>query len=102
MISVICMILLPLATARLTKLVVDDSITLPIRQKIMTKFGDSWLTTLVHCPWCSGWWIAGILSIPTGFLLSFPIWVTVLVWMAVAMVAPMVMTLADRMESGGE
>jgi hypothetical protein len=52
-------LLLVLATARLTKLVVDDRISMPLRQWVMRKNGDNgWFTFLVHCPWCTGFWVA--------------------------------------------
>lgn len=44
-----------LATHRLTKLVIDDYITEPLREKVYEKFGDpedSKISYLVTCPWC--------------------------------------------------
>lgn len=44
-----------LATYRLTKLVIDDYITEPLRDKVYAKFGDpadSKVSYLVTCPWC--------------------------------------------------
>lgn len=52
-------LLVTLAVARLTKLVIDDRITLPIRSWIVAKNGENgWFTFLVHCPWCAGMWIS--------------------------------------------
>lgn len=48
-----------LATHRLTKLVIDDYITEPLRTKIYEKFGDpdkSKVSYLVTCPWCVSFW----------------------------------------------
>jgi hypothetical protein len=49
-----------LAGHRLTKLVVDDVITKPIREKIYEKWGppteESW-TYLFTCQWCASVWI---------------------------------------------
>lgn len=42
-----------LATFRLTRLVVRDDITAPLRAKVSGK-----LETLVSCAWCSSWWLA--------------------------------------------
>lgn len=44
-----------LATHRLTKLMVDDYITEPLREKVYEKFGDpedSKISYLAACPWC--------------------------------------------------
>lgn len=44
-----------LATHRITKLVIDDYITEPLRQKVYEKFGDpedSKISYAVTCPWC--------------------------------------------------
>lgn len=49
-----------LATGRLTKLVVDDEITRPIRESIESATGpDSKVTYLVNCPYCVSVW-AGV------------------------------------------
>lgn len=51
-----------LATHRLTKLVIDDYITEPLREKVYEKFGEpdeSKISYLVGCPWCVSWW-AGV------------------------------------------
>lgn len=44
-----------LAVHRLTKLVIDDHITEPLRNKVYERFGDpseSKISYLVGCPWC--------------------------------------------------
>ena len=44
-----------LAVHRLTKLVIADYITEPLREKVYEKFGDpadSKISYLVTCPWC--------------------------------------------------
>lgn len=42
-----------LATARLTRLVVDDQITLPVRAWILRRVKeDGQLAYLITCPWC--------------------------------------------------
>ena len=49
-----------LATHRLTKLVVDDEIARPIREKIFDKFGEpseSKLSFAITCPWCTSMWV---------------------------------------------
>lgn len=58
MLTIICaFLLLTLASARVTRLVVTDGITRPIRKYIVLKYGvDGWLTDLVHCPFCVSVW----------------------------------------------
>jgi hypothetical protein len=56
-------VLLTIAVASLTRLIVADTIGLPFRRWVVNKWGDeSWQAVLVHCPWCSGLWVA----IPAG------------------------------------
>lgn len=53
-----------LAVARVTGLVVSDSITEPIRDRLLTWLDDrpatlgSWVATLIQCPWCAGMWLS--------------------------------------------
>lgn len=53
-----------LATYRLTRLVVEDVITAPVREKIFEKYPpteDKWSYALT-CPWCASVWIgAGVM-----------------------------------------
>lgn len=58
-------------TARLTRLVTEDTITRPIRrwiEKRMLRAGMrgwwNWLDDLVNCPWCVSIWV----SFPTAFI----------------------------------
>ena len=49
-----------LAVYRLTRLVTQDDITAPIRERIFQKLGDDHkLSELISCPWCSSVWLAG-------------------------------------------
>lgn len=47
-----------LATARLTRLVVEDKITEPIRDKVMGRWPDSKVAYLVTCQACVSIWAA--------------------------------------------
>lgn len=52
------LLILALATARGTRLVVEDVIAEPVRQFFITRFGeDHKLTYLVHCTYCASVWI---------------------------------------------
>lgn len=59
------LLLLTLATARLTRLVTIDKIGEPLRQAVIRRYGaDHWLTYLLHCPWCMSVWLStgGVLA----------------------------------------
>lgn len=52
-----------LATHRLTRLVLTDKISQPLRDKVWAKFdpGSTRLGYLITCPWCTSIWIgAGV------------------------------------------
>lgn len=46
-------------TLRITRLIVADAIAQPFRTWVVDHFGaDSKMAVLVHCQWCTGWWVA--------------------------------------------
>lgn len=53
-----------LAVARVTGLIVADTITEPIRDRIIEALDDrpatlgSFLASLITCPWCAGMWVS--------------------------------------------
>jgi hypothetical protein len=52
-------LLVTLAVASLTRLVVADAVMLFFRRWVVDKWGDdSKMAVLVHCPWCASMWIA--------------------------------------------
>jgi hypothetical protein len=64
----VLLIIYALAVARLTGLVVTDSITEPARDALIGWLDDrpktlgSFVSDLITCPWCAGIWIAFIAS----------------------------------------
>lgn len=57
MIYLVAFVVLVLATARLTRLIYFDDLTLPMRQWIDRKFGpNSFLSRMIWCPWCASVW----------------------------------------------
>jgi hypothetical protein len=69
-------LVMSLATARLTQLVVDDEIAAPVRNQIMRRTPEKaldWVGELIECPACMSVWAgAGILAaeqIPFGRVL---------------------------------
>lgn len=56
------------ATTRLTHLIVEDRLTLRLRQWAITRYGaEGWQTYLVMCPWCVSPYIATIVTLPAVF-----------------------------------
>lgn len=56
-IYLVAFVVLVLATARLTRLIYFDDLTLSLRQWIDRKFGEnSFLSKMVWCPWCASVW----------------------------------------------
>lgn len=53
-----------LAVARVTGLIVADTITEPVRDRIVRWLDDTpgslgeWLASLIECPWCAGMWVS--------------------------------------------
>lgn len=53
-----------LAVARVTGLIVADTITEPIRDRIIGWLDDTpgsageWFASLITCPWCAGMWVS--------------------------------------------
>jgi len=83
---VFCALLLVLATARVTQVIVADKITEPLRSWMLRRNGEEgWFTALVHCSDCVsvwvgfawatyGCWFLGFgweLLAPLGFALSY-------------------------------
>jgi len=67
--------ILALATARGTKLIVDDYITEPFRKFVIRKFGEeSKLTYLVHCPYCTSIWVGGLAAVFACLVLAVSWW----------------------------
>lgn len=59
MIYLVAFVVLVLATARLTRLIYFDDITIPFRQWIDRKCGpNSFVSKMVWCPWCASVWVS--------------------------------------------
>lgn len=102
-INLMTLVILLLATMRLTRIVVWDKITLPVRRAILQKTGlDSWLSYLVHCVTCTGFWSAALV---VG---SWALWPTnrvlhaIYIILAVAEVAPRLLNWEPRTNTGGD
>jgi Protein of unknown function (DUF1360) len=62
-----------LATYRITRLLVADAITEPWRDRVEERYGpeSSW-AYLVNCPWCTGMWVAIVLTLATDLIVGLP------------------------------
>lgn len=64
MILALSLLVTALAVARVTRLIVTDSITIKARMIILKRSGDTgWLTMLFHCPYCMSVWV-GFIAAP--------------------------------------
>lgn len=68
-----------LAVARVTGLIVSDSITEPVRDRIVGWLDDrpgsagALIAELIQCPWCAGMWVSLIAAPLAWFLGDSPI-----------------------------
>jgi len=86
------LVVLVLATARLTRLIYFDDITMRMRTGIDARFGqDSFLSRVAWCPWCASVWAAMALSAPacTGLWLwgHWPAAAAAAAWLPLALAA---------------
>lgn len=59
MIYLAVFVVLALATARVTRVLVVDEVAVPFRSWVINKWGDgSKPAKLIQCYWCTGWWVA--------------------------------------------
>jgi hypothetical protein len=62
-INLLTLLITALAVMRVTRLIVLDQITMPIRSWVVTRNGDTgWWTFLLHCPLCASVWIAAAVA----------------------------------------
>lgn len=101
-VSVFDFVLITLASMRLVRLVVYDSITVFLREMVAGHPKHSFvgtLNTLMNCPWCVGLW--------AGFMVSFFYFLTPYAWffifaLAVAAVASVLQILVNLIGWGAE
>lgn len=91
------------AAYRVWRLVAVDTITAPLRDRMLVAGSDgtdwrAWVAELLACPWCSGWWIAGVVDL-AGWVASGAAWpgpvVAAGVWAATSTVVGTVAVLVD-------
>lgn len=82
-----CLILL-LATVRVTRLIVFDRLSEPLRQWLVDKWGpESMFVYLWFCPWCMGFWVSLAASTVAWVATDLPSYLTVPWWAGVPLAA---------------
>lgn len=99
----IAAVLLSLATYRVWRIFAVDPITEPIRARFLFRDGLvwEWVADLVTCPWCLGWWLAGVASAGYLWWCGGPwLWLVVL-WPVVSAGVGIIAHLVDTLSSDG-
>lgn len=84
MLTVVLLVTAYLAVARITRLLTEDRITVPLRRWIVNKWGENSMTAyLAHCPWCVSMYVATIIMPITWIVIDvldsqFPWWLTLI------------------------
>lgn len=84
-----------LAVARVTGLIVADTITEPVRDRIVEWLDDTpgssgeWVSTLITCPWCASIWVAFIASPLIWFWGNLPVMLVPAIALAFSQIAGM-------------
>ena len=59
---ILSMVIATLAVTRLTRLLVEDQLTVKYRQRVVRRWGETSLASyLAHCVWCTSVWVAAII-----------------------------------------
>lgn len=84
----LALVVLALATARATRLVVEDVITEPIRRWFVRRFGeDHKVTYLVHCVFCTSIWIGFAAAVFACAVLGISWWMLLPLTLALSQAA---------------
>lgn len=84
---IISLVLGILAVARITRLLVDDQLTISWRRWVVKKYGpESMPSYFVHCPWCVSMWVATPVM-PVATFFPYPWLIALLAIPAASMVA---------------
>jgi fatty acid desaturase len=88
-----------LAVARVTGLIVEDSITEPARDWIIERLDDrpatlgSFIAALIQCPWCAGMWVSLLASPMVWFWGASPVMLIPAIALAFSQVTGMISNL---------
>lgn len=104
--TILALFILILASFRLTRIIVDDSITDFFRDRLIDWHQKThsplshWILTLFTCFWCIGFWISGITTfIYSAVVIDWPGFVEFgLLWLAVAGGSAITATVINKLE----
>jgi fatty acid desaturase len=91
----VLLLIYALAVARITGLIVSDSITEPARDRLIDWLDDrpntlgNAIATLITCPWCAGMWVALIASPMVWFWGHSPVMLILAIALAFSQVTGM-------------
>lgn len=77
--AALALLIYALAVARLTGLITADTITEPVRDRVLAWLDDTpgssgeWFASLITCPWCAGMWVSLIASPLAWFFWDSPV-----------------------------
>jgi len=95
----VLLLIYALAVARITGLIVSDSITEPARDWLVDWLDDwphtlgSAIATLITCPWCAGMWVALVASPMVWFWGHSPVMLIPAIALAFSQVTGMISNL---------
>lgn len=65
--------LMSLAAFRVTRLITDDTLTVPVRAWVALRFTGGRAAYFITCPWCVGAWISGAVVALVDWRTSVPL-----------------------------
>lgn len=72
-------VIVALASFRVTRLVVFDQLTEPLRERTVYKLSDTglggWTKDLFDCPWCIGFWFAALFTLGWAWSSDVTFWI---------------------------
>jgi hypothetical protein len=87
------LVLYVLVVTRLTRLIVMDKISEPLRKRLNDRYGrDAMITYLAFCPWCVSFWLAAVFAVPAAAEAGVPLWWAPGLTLAASQVAGMLLT----------
>lgn len=93
---IISLVVAVLAVARITRLLVEDRLTVSWRQWVVRKYGaESMPAYLVHCPWCMSIWVSMPL-LPPAILFPYDWVIAILAVPAASMLAGILLDRGDN------
>lgn len=102
-INLLTLVLMLFTAVRLTRLVVYDKITMPLRAAIIKAAEKRkpshplhQLVYLLHCEWCTGLWMAFAVTVPVLLFPASKILYGALVALAIAEIAPRILIWEPR------